>query len=98
MSGSTISRHFVKASAKKLEQLLSRSLSVEDYIALFIDGKSFSMEQMIVAVGVTITGEKKILGLIQTAGENERVCHEFLESLVERGLDYRQGLLCIVDG
>jgi len=98
LSASTVSRRYIRGSAKKLEHLLNRSLEKEDFVAIFIDGKSFSRDQMIVAVGITVEGEKKVLGIIQAGTENERVISEFLESLVERGVDYAKGLLFVVDG
>ena len=38
------------------------------------------------------------MGFVQAATEKESVIAEFFERLMERGLDYRQGLLWIVDG
>ena len=96
--GSTISRRAIRASARKLGHLMSRPLNQDDFAALFIDGKSFSEDGIIIVVGVTIEGRKKILGFVQAASEKESVIREFFERLVERGLDYREGLLCSVDG
>jgi transposase-like protein len=53
---------------------------------------------MVLALGVTVTGEKVLLGFVQTGTENEQVCAAFLRDLVERGLGYEQGLLCVIDG
>jgi transposase-like protein len=53
---------------------------------------------MVIALGVTLKGEKVVLGFVQTATENELVCTPFLGSLVERGLDVSQGVLCVIDG
>ena len=53
---------------------------------------------MVVALGITMTGEKRFLGFVETDTENEKVLTPFLRSLVERGLDVSQGLLVIVDG
>ena len=47
---------------------------------------------------VTITGEKRVLGLVQTATENKRVCAAFLRELVERGFRAPTGLLVVLDG
>jgi transposase-like protein len=69
-----------------------------DFVALFLDGKTFSEDEMVIALGITLSGEKVILGFIQTGTENERVCSEFLQSLLERGLRIDPGLLCIIDG
>jgi transposase-like protein len=47
---------------------------------------------------VTREGRKIPLGFIETGAENERVCREMLEGLLERGLKIESGLLCVVDG
>lgn len=98
LSSSTISRRFIKVSSRKLKELMERDLSQYDIIALFIDGKSFAEDEMIIALGVTMGGEKIPLGFIQAATENERVVKEFLTALLDRGLNIEQGLLCIIDG
>jgi len=78
LSPSTLSRRFVQSSAKQLEVLLERDLSDHDIVALFMDGKAFAADEMIIALGVTLTGEKVFLGVVQTATENEKVTKEFL--------------------
>jgi putative transposase len=98
LSSSTISRRFIKVSSRKLKELAERDLSGYDIVLLFIDGKSFAEDEIIIALGVTIEGEKIPLGFIQAATENERVIKEFLNALLNRGLDISQGLLCIIDG
>ena len=52
LSSSTVSRRFIKASAEKLRQFQERSLADYDLVALFIDGKSFADQEMIIALGV----------------------------------------------
>lgn len=98
ISPSTISRRFIKVSSGKLKELMERDLSEYDFVALFVDGKSFSEDEMIIALGVTITGEKIVLGFVQAATENQRVIKSFLNNLTERGLVIDQGLLCVIDG
>ncbi len=98
MSGSTVSRAFIQASATKLRELQERDLSGEDVVALVLDGKTFAESTMVVALGITMTGDKRFLGFVETGTENEQVLTPFLRSLVERGLDVSQGLLVIVDG
>lgn len=51
-----------------------------------------------IALGVTSTGEKRILGLVQTATENKRVIAAFLRELVERGFPSDRPLLVVLDG
>ena len=98
LSGSTVSRAFIQASATKLRELQERDLSGEDVVALVLDGKTFAESTMVVALGITMTGDKRFLGFVETGTENEQVLTPFLRSLVERGLDVSQGLLVIVDG
>lgn len=98
LSPSTISRRFINVSSRKLKELMERDLSEYDFIALFIDGKSFADDEMVIAMGVTVSGEKILLGFIQAASENERVLKEFLSGLLGRGLPIEEGILCIIDG
>ncbi len=98
LSSSTVSRGFVKASAAKLREFQERDLSGEDVVAMFLDGKTFADATMVVALGITVSGEKRFLGFVETDTENEKVLTLFLLSLVERGLDISQGLLVILDG
>ena len=98
LSSSSVSRSFVEASSAKLKEFQDRDLSKENIVAIFLDGKSFSDEMMVLALGVSITGEKRILGFVETDTENEKVLTPFLQSLLERGMDISEGLLVILDG
>ena len=91
LSGSTVSRAFIEASAAKLRELQERDLSREDVVALVLDGKTFAESTMVVALGITMTGETRFLGFVETDTENEKGLTPFLRSLVERGLDVSQG-------
>ena len=53
---------------------------------------------MIIALGVTVEGEKIPIGFVQATTENERVCRLFIQSLINRDLVYHKGLLCLIDG
>ena len=59
---SSISRKFVEASSKQLKEFLERDLSEQDIIAIIMDGKTFAEEEIITALGVTLSGQKLILG------------------------------------
>ena len=98
LSSSTVSRGFVQASAAKLREMQERDLSAEDVVAIFLDGKMFADATMVVAPGITITGDKRFLGFVETSTENEQVLTPFLRSLMERGLNVSEGVLVIVDG
>ena len=94
LSSSTVSRGFIQASAAQLRA----DLSGEDVVAVFLDGKTFADATMVIALGITMAGEKRFLGFVETDTENATVLTPFLRSLVERGLDPSQGVLVILDG
>lgn len=98
MSGSTVSRRYIRASARELRKLCERRLEGYDIVGLMLDGKRFGSDEMVIALGVTSDGRKIPLGFIQTGAESERVCREMLEGLLERGLRVDSGLLCVIDG
>ena len=98
LSSSTVSRGFIQASAAQLRAFQERDLSEEDVVAVFLDGKTFADATMVIALGITMTGEKHFLGFVETDTENATVLTPFLRSLVERGLDLSQGVLVILDG
>jgi len=98
ISASSVSRRFIKATAGKLRQFQERALEELDIVALFVDGKTFAEDEMVVALGVTMDGQKVPLGFIQTSTENERACRQLIQNLIARGLRYDQGLLVLMDG
>lgn len=95
---SSVSRRFIRASARALQQLQERPLADREWLVLVLDGKSFADDQLVIALGVTVTGEKHILGLVQTATENKTVCAQFLRELGERGFPLDGAVLVILDG
>lgn len=98
ISKSSVSRHFKNATEKRLREFCERDLSGYDIVALFIDGKHLGDTDIVIALGVTINGEKIPLGFIETGTENGSVCKDFIDDLVGRGLNVEQEILCIVDG
>ena len=94
----TVCRRFIRASAKKLREFLERDLSSHDIVAIFIDGKCFAENEIVIALGVTIEGEKVLLGFVETGTENHVVCKQFLNGLRDRGLDLGSEILFILDG
>jgi len=99
ISRDAVSRRWIRASAKKLAALNERSLERYDIVAMFLDGKHFSMDhEIVVALGVTMTGEKVILGMVETSTENYAVCRDFIRGLMDRGLRTAEPILCVIDG
>ena len=98
LSGSAVSKRYIRASARELKKLCERRLEGYEFVALILDGKIFGTDEMLIALGVTVDGQKMALGFVQTGTENERVGREMLEGLLERGLKIGDGLLCVIDG
>ena len=98
LSASTVSREFIQASAQKLQEFQQRRLERYDIVTIFLDGKTFGEDLLVIALGVTIQGEKVFLGFVQTGTENEASLSRFLGTLLERGLSVDRGVLVVVDG
>ena len=98
LSKSSVSRKHIAATAKKLEGFTRRDLSPYDMVAVFIDGKGFAEADMILALGITIDGQKVLLGFMEASTENHAVCKDFLNDLIGRGLRTEQEMLFIIDG
>lgn len=98
ISGAKVSGRFKRATIKKLRELQSRNLDKYDFTTVFLDGKRFSDDGIVVALGITLAGEKIVLGIEQMSTENHRSVEQFFNKLIERGLRYNQGILFVVDG
>jgi transposase-like protein len=94
---SQVSKRWIRATAKKIEDLQKRDLSPLDIRAVFVDGKRFRKHGVIVALGIAGDGRKFVLGIFQADTENSSSCLELLRDLEARGLR-SSGLLFIVDG
>ena len=69
LSQSSVSRQFQERAQQALEEFENRSLEEENFLALWIDGKRVAGQQMIVCMGVTEEGYKKVLGFAQATTE-----------------------------
>lgn len=98
LSQSTVSKAFIEESTKALEEFEKRDLGLYDFIALVIDGKYLSKENTVIALGITISGEKVPLGFIQTTTENSKAVKGLLKDLLKRNFKYTQGILTLLDG
>src|SRR5438270_3573285 len=95
---SAVSEHFIEASRAKLKGVMERRLDKTRLCALLIDATPFAGQQMVAALGIGEDGRKTILGIRQGATENATVVGELLGDLLERGLDFTQPRLYILDG
>lgn len=98
ISQSTISRKFIDESRKQIEKWEKRDLGRYDFIALFIDGKYLSKEQIVIALGITVHGDKIPLGYIQTTTENSTAIKGLLKDLIRRNFKFAKGILTLTDG
>ena len=69
LSSSTVGRTFIEQSAEVLKEFETRRLDQQKYCALLLDGKCLQGRQIIIAMGVTVTGKK---GLTGDHGERRR--------------------------
>jgi len=95
---SSVSRHFVKATAEQMREFMERDLSGLELCAIFIDGIEFKGQLLVVAIGLDKDGRKHMLGLWQGATENQAICMNLLEDLARRGLDMTKDYLFVLDG
>jgi transposase-like protein len=94
---SSVSRGFVRASAVEFERLAERRFDDERFAVLFIDAQPYAGEMMVVALGITTSGKKRLLGLRQGATENATVVTCLLEELRERGVRTDVPTLFVLD-
>jgi putative transposase len=95
---SAISEHFIEASRAKLKDMMERRLDKMRLCALLIDATPFAGQQMVAALGISQGGRKTILGIRQGATENATVVGELLGDLMNRGLDFAELRLYVLDG
>jgi len=98
LSRSTVSRRYIAATARKLQALQERRLDGYTFVALVLDGKTFADDTMVTVLGLTVEGDKLILGFTETGTENRTTCADLLRHVVARGLRYEEGLLVAIDG
>lgn len=98
LSQSSISRNFIEESKKRMEEFEGRDLGLYDFVALIIDGKYLSRDNIVIALGVTLTGVKIPLGFIQSTTENSESVKGLLKNLINRNFRFEEGLLTITDG
>ena len=98
LSPSNLSKRLKKNTIDSLKRLKTRSLEAYDFICVFIDGKRYADQGILIALGITTDGEKIIMDIEQSHSESSLVTAELFDRLIERGLRYEEGLLFIIDG
>lgn len=97
-SRSAVSRRFVVATQKQMDQWLGRDLSQLDLGVLMIDGIVIAEHVMLVALGIDSDGKKHVLGVREGATENAASCTALLTDLRDRGLRTDRAVLVVIDG
>lgn len=97
-SKSAVSRRFVAATKKKLDEWLKRRLEDIALTSIFIDGLVFGEHVVLIALGVDVDGHKHVLGIHEGATENAVACGALLDDVIERGVRTDRSLLFTVDG
>ncbi len=95
---SSVSRHWKAATAEELANLMERPLGDLDLVAIMIHGISFHDYLLVVALGITSEGEKKIIGIWDGATETAEVVMSLIRSLLDRGLSSDEQMFFVIDG
>jgi len=97
-SKSAVSRRFVAATERALNELMNADLSGLDLVAVMADGVHFAGHCCVVALGIDIDGTKHPLGLVEGSTENATLVTDLIVDLRERGLDVTKPILAVIDG
>ncbi len=98
ISPSSVSRHLVQATARKIKEFMERDLSSIDLFAMFLDTVHRGGVAFVVALGLDRNGKKWNLGFWEGATENHDLCQSLLSDLESRGLKLSRRVLFITDG
>jgi len=98
VSASSVSRHIVEVTTRKLKEFKERSLSDCSTFAVFIDTVHRAGQAFMVALGIDTEGRKQVLGFWEGASENNEVCRELLADMERRGLKISKKILWVTDG
>ena len=101
LSKSSASRMWAEKSREQLDLLRNRPLTDADWLAVLIDGVWLTRELcVVVAVGIDIEGNKRVLDFEQGVSENVTVVGALVERLALRGVKAAAGrrLLVLRDG
>ena len=104
VSHGTVSR-IVKRLDAKVREYRTKPI-LDEYQHLFLDGivlkirynNAYHNRSVLVAYGITMFGERKLIGFIQTQGESANNWEAFLNDLYRRGFEGKNLKLVTIDG
>lgn len=94
---SSVSRHFVRASAQALKEFDERPI-VRYYPIIFIDGYEIGGDMMVIALGIDENGVKRALSMRQGGTENVGMINSMFDEMETRGLRKDRPILFVIDG
>ncbi len=98
VSASSVSRHIVAVTTRKLKEFKERDLSEFRAFAVFIDTVHRAGQAFMVALGIDTEGRKQVLGFWEGASENNEVCRELFADMERRGLKISNKIIWVTDG
>lgn len=99
VSKSTVSRAFVRASQKDLDDINQGDLSQYRFVGIVIDGIEVAGRTIVGAMGVTETLHKIPLGIREGSTENADLVKDLLSAIMERKFTLRcPKLFAVIDG
>lgn len=104
VSHATVS-HIVKRLDKKVKEYRTRPI-LDEYQYLFLDAitlkirynNSYHNRKVLVAYGITLFGERRLIAFIQAQGESVDSWESFINDLYRRGLQGENLKLIVIDG
>jgi transposase-like protein len=97
-SKSAVSRRFVAATQKQMDEWLGRDLSQLDLAVLMVDGIAIADHVLLVALGVDADGKKHVLGVRDGGTENAAATTALLADVRDRGMRTDRAMLVVIDG
>lgn len=98
ISPSSISKRLVEATAEKLRGLRERDLSDFEAFAIFLDTVHRGKAAFAVAMGIGVSGKKRVLGFWEGATENWEVAGSLVSDMESRGLRLSAEIIFVTDG
>lgn len=96
-SKSSICRRFTKEAERLMNEFINRRID-NYYPVIMMDGVKIGSYMVIVALGISKTGDKKVLGIKERSTENAKICTDLIQNMINRGLDTSENRLFVLDG
>lgn len=98
-SRSNVSRLWQEVGHQFVDELRCRDLSEGDWLVLMLDGLVLSKDQTaVVAIGIDVAGQKRVLDFELGSSENREVCVDLLRRVKSRGFSCTRRLFAVLDG